>query len=314
MTAQQLVAAFSDWSPIVRRWAGEELARRPEAKAMVPQLITMAQSKDAHIRQGAVEALGNINSAEAVPVLVSLLKHEDRWTRNKSAEALKKMRDTARPALPGMLQAMIDTAQPLTPVAWDDPIQISQGQLADALFGGLLRNSIQGVDKQLLYPAIKAVSLNPDGMARAHLRGTFERQLTVEDVQALGPVILAAVKTPCPADTMFGNEIRMGGFKALTKYHFKEGIEAGVVFAQTQGGHGSEGRTGEIMKEIATYGKAAQSVVPQLKALVVSLNNEVKEGRFPGGELNARRVNAVQDAIKSIESATTQPELRSITN
>jgi hypothetical protein len=172
---------------------------------------------------------------------------------------------------------------------------------------------VQGVDKKLLYPAIVAVSLNPDGMARAHLRGTFEQQLTVEDVQALGPVILAAVKTPCPADTMFGNEIRMGGFRALTKYHFKEGIAAGVIFAQTQGGHGSEGRTGEIMKEIATYGKAAQPVVPQLKALVVSLNNEVKEGRFPGGELNDRRVNAVQDAIKSIESATTQPELRSFT-
>ena len=51
---------------------------------------------------------------------------------------------------------------------------------------------------------------------------------------------------------MFGNEIRMGGFKALTKYHFKEGIEAGVVFAKTQGGHGSENRTGEIMKEIVT--------------------------------------------------------------
>jgi hypothetical protein len=314
MTAQQLVAAFSDWSPIVRRWAGEELARRPEAKAMVPQLITMAQGKDVHIRQGAVEALGNINSAEAVPVLVSLLKHEDRWTRFKSAEALKKMRDTARPALPGMLQAMIDTAQPLQPVAWDDPIQISQGQLADALFGGLLRSSVQGVDKKLLYPAITAVSLNPDGMARAHLKGTFERQLTLEDIQALGPVILAAVQTPCPADTMFGNEIRMGGFKALTKYHFKEGIAAGVIFAQTQGGHGSESRTGQIMKEIVTYGKAAQPVVPQLKALVVSLNDEVKEGRFPGGELNARRVNAVQDAIKSIESATTQPELRSITN
>jgi len=311
-TAQQLVAAFSDWSPIVRRWAGEELARRPEAKSMVSQLITMAQGKDAHIRQGAVEALGNINSAEAVPVLVSLLKHEDRWTRFKSAEALKKMRETARPALPGMLQAMIDTAQPLQPVAWDDPIQISQGQLADALFGGLLRNSIQGVDKQLLYPAIKAVSLNPDGMARAHLKGTFERQLTLEDVQALGPDILAAVKTPCPADTMFGNEIRMGGFKALTKYHFKEGIEAGVIFAKTQGGHGSEGRTGEIMKEIVPYGSAAREAVPGLKELLAALNDQVKKGEFPGGELNKRRVDAVEDAIKAIEAAKEQPELRTI--
>ena len=59
-------------------------------------------------------------------------------------------------------------------------------------------------------------------------------------------------------DKMFSNEIRMGAFKALTKYQFKEGIAAGVHFAKTQGGHGSERRTGEIMKELVTYGAAAR--------------------------------------------------------
>ena len=127
-------------------------------------------------------------------------------------------------------------------------------------------------------------------MARATLRGYFENQLTVEDVQALAPDILAAVKTPCPADTMFGNEIRMGGFKALTKYHFKEGIEAGVIFAKTQGGHGSESRTGEIMKEIVSYGTAAREAVPGLKELIVPLQRPMSSrGEFPGGELNDRR-------------------------
>ena len=38
---------------------------------------------------------------------------------------------------------------------------------------------------------------------------------------------------------MFGNEICMGGFKALTKYHFKKGIEADIALAKMQGGHGS---------------------------------------------------------------------------
>jgi hypothetical protein len=28
-TPQELVAAFRDWSPIVRGWAAEELAKRP---------------------------------------------------------------------------------------------------------------------------------------------------------------------------------------------------------------------------------------------------------------------------------------------
>lgn len=310
MSASELVGAFRDWSPIVRGWAAEELARRPEAKAMVPQLIRMAEGEDAHVRQGACEALGNIKDTNALPVLVRLLTHQDRWLRVKAADALKKMGDAARPVLPGMLEAVVVTAEPLQPVVWDDPIQLTHGQLAEALFGGLMRKSIQGVDTNLLYPAIRAVSRNADGMARMHLKNTFERQLSVADVQALGPDILAAVITPCPADTMFGNEIRMGGFKVLTKYHFKEGIEAGVVFAETQGGHGSESRTGEIMKEITSYGSAAREAVPRLKQLIVSLNEQCRKGEFPAGELNQRRVTAVQEAIQTIEAAQDQPELR----
>ena len=34
--------------------------------------------------------------------------------------------------------------------------------------------------------------------------------------------------------------------------------------------------------------------------------------RTPAGELNHRRVTAVEEAIKAIEAATDQPELRSI--
>jgi hypothetical protein len=310
---EELLAALGDWSPVVRSWAAEELGRRPNRKELVAPLIAMAEGPDAHKRQGAAEALGYINSAEALPVLVRLLTHEDRWLRVKAANALKNMGDTAKPVVPDMLKAVAQTAEPLQPVVWDDPIQLTQGELAAALFKGLLRNSIKGIDPELLYPAIRAISKNADGMARAQLAHTFTDLLTLEDVQALAPDILAAVKMRCPADTMFGNEIRMGGFKALTKYHFKEGIEAGVIFAKTQGGHGSESRTGVIMKELVSYGTAAREAVPGLKELIVALNDQCKRGEFPAGELNNRRVAAVEEAIKAIEAATTQPELRSIT-
>jgi hypothetical protein len=312
MTPKQLVAAFSDWSPIVRGWAAEELAKRPEARAMVPELIAMAEGKDVHVSQGACEALGYIRSAEALPVLVRQLSNEDRWVRYKAAKALRDMNGEARPAISNILKATAQTAEPLQPINWADPIQLTHGQLAAALFAGGLTDALKGIDPKLLYPAIRVVANNADGMARATLRGYFESRLTLEDVQALAPDILAAVKTPSPADKMFSNEIRMGGFKALTKYHFKEGIEAGVDFAKTQGGHGSESRTGEIMKEIVSYGKAAREAVPGLKELIVQFNDQVEKRKYPGGELNNRRVTAVEDAIKSIEAATEQPELRSI--
>jgi hypothetical protein len=307
-----VVAALGDWSPIVRGWAAAELASRPDGKAMVPQLITLAEGPNANVRQGACEALGLIKNVDALPVLVRLLSHEDRWLRVKAANALKAMRDAARPVVLDMLKAVVATAEPLQPVAWIDPIQLAQGELAEALFGGLLRDSIKTIDPNLLYPAIRAVALNPDGMARMRLKNTFEKLLTEDDVQALAPDILAALKTPCPADTMFGNEIRMGAFKALTKYHFQEGIEAGVLFARTQGGHGSESRTGVIMKEIKGYGSAAREALPGLKMLITFFNDQCKRGEFPAGELNNRRIAAVEDAIQVIEVAKDQPTLRSI--
>lgn len=311
-TPQELVAAFGDWSPVVRSWAAEELARRPEAKAMVPQLIAMAEGKDAHVIQGACETLGNLKSVDALPVLIRQLPHEDRWVRYKAAQAIRKMGGAAKPGLPDILKAMVQTAEPLKPINWADPVQIAHGQLAAAVFQGPLTDALKDADPKLVLPAIRSVANNPDGMARATLRNFFENRLTVEDVQALAPELFAAIKIRCPADTMFGNEIRMGGFKALTKYHFKEGIEAGVIFAKTQGGHGSESRTGEIMKAIVTYGSAAREAIPALRELVVELNTQVKQGKFPGGELNNRRVKAVEDAIKAIEAAKDHPELRSI--
>ena len=311
MTPQQLVVSFGDWSPVARGWAAEELAKRPEAKAMVPELIKMAEGNNPHMRQGACETLGRLKCQEALPVFVRLLSHEDRWLRFKAAAAIKGMAGEAKPAVADTLKALVNTAEPLQPINWADPIQLTHGQLAWALFDGPLSNVLKDTDSKLVYPAIRVVSTNADGMARMRLKGYFENKLTVDDVQALAPAIFAAVKSPSPADKMFSNEIRMGGFKALTKYHFKEGLEAGVEFAKTQGGHGSESRTGVIMKEIIGYGTAARAVLPQLKQLIEQFNGEWKAGHFPAG-CNTQRVTSVEDAIKAIETATTQPELRSI--
>jgi HEAT repeat protein len=309
---QELVAAFGDWSPIVRGWAAEELSKRPEAHSMVPKLIDLAEGKDAHVSQGACEALGEIKSKRALPALVRLLSHDDRWVRFKAAQAIKKMGAEATPELPDILKAVALTAEPIYPVNWADPVQLTHGQLAAALFAGGLTDALKDASPKLRYPAIQVACKIPDGMARATLRGYFENKLTEKDVQVLAPDLLAAIKTMCPADTMFGAEIRMGAFKALTKYHYKEGIDAGVIFAQTQGGHGSESRTGEIMKELESYGAAARDAVPQLKELLAAFNDQCKAGEFPAGELNDRRTGAVAAAIKSIQAAKDQPKLKTI--
>lgn len=296
----------------MRNCAAEELATRPEAKAMIPKLITLAEGKDMHVAQGAVCALGYLKSQEALPALVRLLKHNDRWLRYKAANAIKKIGGMPAPEVTNVLEAVATTATPLQPVDWSDPIQFTQGQLAEALFSGPMKDIVKETPTKLVYPAIRAVAANPDGMARMYLRGYFENNLAEKDIVALAPVLLDSVQIMCPADTMFSGEIRMGAFKALTRYHYNEGIDAGIIYANTQGGAGSENRTGEIMKEIVSYGSAARRAIPALKALIVELNDQTKRGDFPAGELNDRRTGAVADAIKQIEAATTQPELRRI--
>ncbi|MCE9557057.1 MAG: HEAT repeat domain-containing protein [Planctomycetes bacterium] len=304
----EIVTALGDWSPIVRGWAAEELARRGEAQALVPALIAMTEGQDAAKRQGACEALGHIKNPEALPVLVRLLTHPDRWLRFKAAAALQNMGDKAKPVVSDMLRAVVATAEPPLPIIWDDPVQLTQGELAKALFGGLLRGSIEGIDTKLLYPAIQAISRNADGMARAQLNHTLADQLTEEDVEALAPDILAAIDAPAPADTMFGNEIRLAGLKALSKYHFREGMRAGLKFAQTQSPHGSESRMGAIMKELLRYGIHAKELLPDLRNLAVQCRNELD---FPEGP-RMQKTAAVEAAIVAIEAATDNPALRSI--
>jgi hypothetical protein len=311
MSPEELVAAFGDWSPIVRGWAAEELAKRPEGKTMIPDLIKLADGTDPHQIQGACETLGLLNTPEALPVLVKQLSHPDRWVRYKAAQAIRNMGGTAKPALEGILKALVSTAEPLWPINWEDPIQFAHGQLAAAVFSGPLKDEVNKMDAKLRYDAIRSITTNPDGMARATLRNFFENQLSEEDVIALAPAIIAAVETPSPADTMFNNEIRMAGLKALAKYHFKECLPAAADLAFTQGGHGSESRTGEIMKIIASYGKAGKPVIPALRKVIENFNRDTERGDFPPS-LNLVRVGAIEETIRAIETATTQPELRSI--
>lgn len=312
MSPAELIAAFENWSPIVRDWAAQELVSRPESKTMVADLIKLAGSGSPRQIQGACEALGIINSPEALPVLVKQLAHPDRWVRYKSAAAIRKMGGNAKPAIEDILKALVATAEPLWPVRWEDPMQFAQGQLAAAVFSGPLREELGKVDAKLRNEAIRSVSTNPDGMARATLDHCFQNQLSEEDVIALAPVILAAVENPGPGNTMFSNPIRMAGLKALTKYHFEEGIAAAVGLAKTQGGHGSETRTGEIMKMITPYGSAAKPQIPALRELIASLNAEAERGEFPGGDFNKRRTDPVEEAIKAIEAAKDHPPLRRV--
>jgi hypothetical protein len=217
------------------------------------------------------------------------------------------MGGTAKPAIESILKAVIDTAESLLPVNWADPIQFAHGQLAAALFAGGLTDALKGADPKLLYAAFGVLSRNADGMARGCLKNFIER-LSVEDVRILGPDILAAMKTIAPADTMFGQEIRMGGAAVLAKYHYQEGVRAIGGLLRDINGHSSEVRIPALLENLKSYGSAARVAIPDIKALIVI----VQTGEMTDHPVNKKKIAQCEAAIKAIEAAKDHPPLRSM--
>jgi len=312
MSVDQLVSELGNWSPIARMWISEELASRPEAKALEQDLIAMATGPDANARQGACMTLGHLRSEKALPTLVGLLRHDDYWLRYLAADAIKQMGDKARPHLVEMLETIIDHAEPLDPVNWRDPVQLAQGKLAETVFShSLLGGSVEDVNRDLLYRAIRTVATNPSGKVRSTLAHMYRNKLTPEDVSALAPDIVGSVKHMAPADTMFGSGIREAGVALLVKYRYREAIPVLVEFARTMPGHGSQERIPVAMKQLCSYGTAARSAIPDLRALIVQFNDDLREGRFPKWA-NDMRVKAVEDAIQHLQTVTEEPDMKTI--
>ena len=72
--------------------------------------------------------------------------------------------------------------------------------------GGILAESLEGVDRELLYPAVQAVLRNDDPVARGSLSRLYGK-LTDEDLVVLLPAIVQAVENLAPSNEMFGDGI-----------------------------------------------------------------------------------------------------------
>jgi hypothetical protein len=169
----------------------------------------------------------------------------------------------------------------------------------------MLGRSLDGVDRKLLYQAVRAGLKNEDGRARGSI-GSVYRNLSIEDINPLLPAIHQAIVEPAPSGIMFANVIRMEGLKILAKHRIEEGIQACVNYTRTQNSWASEHRTPELMEILLTYGKHAQSVIPELKRLAADYADGEED--FPM-RLSRRKAAAVRETIKAIEASKERPKL-----
>ena len=86
---------------------------------------------------------------------------------------------------------------PLYPMVEEDPLQFAHAKLGMLLFyswsafgpKGILWDSVDGVDRNLLYPAIRAISETPVGLARGTLEKTYDNLTYADVLEVSGSIV-----------------------------------------------------------------------------------------------------------------------------
>jgi hypothetical protein len=242
-TNDQLVTDLGNWSPKVRMMATDQLKTRTVTAALISQVTALANDTNGTSRVGACLALGKItDSASAsarAATLATLLTDGDSHVRFIAGEALRQMGSSRTAQVNTILAAAASTAKPVIPFVEDDPLQFAHAKVAMLLFysgsaygpKGVLYNSLTGIDRNLLYPAIRGVAGTPTGLARSTLASTYS-MLTSNDTLAVADAVVDSVQFRAPADKMFTSGVRQGGIELLQRYGFAEGVPLSLIYME----------------------------------------------------------------------------------
>jgi hypothetical protein len=169
----------------------------------------------------------------------------------------------------------------------------------------MLGRSLDGVDRDALYQAVRAGLRNEDGRARSSI-GSVYRNLSAGEIKPLLPAILQAVVEPAPSGIMFADGIRVEGLSLLAKHRIQEGIDACVSYTRDQNPWASEKRTPQLMKILLSYGAHAKPTIPELQRIADYFEKDEKD--FPR-HLMLEKARCVRETIRAIEASTDYPEL-----
>jgi hypothetical protein len=309
-TTAQLISDTGSWSPKIRRRAAIELKARGVTTAQREELQAIAADsrRPASARAGACDALGRIANSASAPVLASLLNDRQNHVRYASAEALRYLPNSARlTVLQQVLEATAQTAKPWFPVDEEDPLQFAHGRLAVLLFyggsaygpKGIIWNNLSGVDRNLLYPAIRAVAGSPLGFTRNNLQWTYP-MLSHAETLAVSDAIVDSVREFAPSDRMFAFSVRQTGFDLLEKFSIAEGVPSGLKYMV-------ETRAGDRTAALRTLERYAASYttvnpVPDVIGAVTPYLNATGGNAAQNESVSI----AAQDVLNAI-AADTQP-------
>ena len=269
-------------------------------EAPVAAITAMLSATKIEARYGACRALALMRgkAAPAVPALRQNLKHRDLWLRVQAAEALASIGKPAMGAVPELLTILAKGPSK------SDPRGMEQRYLSFAVFGTLLKNSLEGVDRDLLRKAVLAGLQNQDGRSRGTV-GRIYKQLTYKEIKPLLPAIYEAIVVPAPSGIMFASGVRLAGIEILAKHRIREGMPLCIQIMEIDK-WGKKNRIAQCLKTLETYGGAAKAVLPQLEQLEKDLLAH-REAR-----MLEPAIKQTQTLINEVKNATGTGELRSL--
>jgi len=306
-TTEELFAGLSSWSPFVRKRSAAALGKREGDH--LPALLKLLASTNRDARYGAVEALGALGprADAAAPQLRATLKDEDPWIQSLAAEAIPELGPEARKTSVSDLLALTVRTNPA------DPRYLTARSASVALFANypgkrgprsILADSLEGVDRALLYPAVRALLNHEDSVPRAAASKAYER-LTDADLVALLPDIAKAIQPLAPSNEMFADGVRLAGLDLLSRLHIREGMALCVSVVEPAR-WGSGRRVDPCIKYLQRYGSHAKAVLPQLREV------RAQFAAAAGKKANSEQVEQLDKGIAAIESSTATPTLVSI--
>jgi hypothetical protein len=298
----ELLTGLSSWSPAVRKRSAQALGRREGD--FVPAVLKLLASSNRDARYGACEALGCLGprADAAAPQLRAVLNDPDPWMQSLGCLALASLGPESRKASVSDLLRMTVRSNPA------DPRHMAQRSASMALFSpypgsrepkSILAESLKGVDRKLLYPAVESVLKNEDAAARGSLQRIYG-EFSDSDVVELLPAIIKAIERLAPSNEMFGDSIRLAGLDLVSRLHIREGMPLCVSVLDVKR-WGAGKRLPKCLEYLGRYGTYAKEVLPQLQEIrrnLAQAKRTAQQNEF---------LRLIDTSIEAIKASTVSP-------
>ncbi len=304
-SSEQLLTGLSSWSPFVRGRSAAALGKREGD--FVPTLLKLLTDKNRDTRYGALEALGALGprADAAAPQIRAALLDSDPWIQCLATKALPELGPDARKASVSDLLALIVRQNPA------DPRHKAARSASFALFApmpgergprSILAESLEGVDRVKLIPALQALLAHEDSIPRGSVSNTYPR-LTDAELVTLLPSIVKAIEKLAPSNEMFGDTIRLAGLDLLSRLQISEGM-ALCVSVMEPNRWGERKRYKDCLTYLGRYGANAKPLLPKLQ--------EIRTYFATVAQFSPEQLALVDKLVADIESSTATPTLVSL--